>query len=258
MIILYAWLIIIVFMTLVWIFAEYLNNPSVVDVFWSLGLMLCGGWYLSHGPFSERIVLISCALLLWGLRLALFLWWTRIRKSEVDKRYTKLSESWKVAKSLGFFLNFQLQGQFIFIIALPFYFAASASNQVLNLSDVFIFALIIVSVGMESLADWQLHQVKQSGEKGLCDQGLWSLSRHPNYFFEWLCWLGFGLFALNHTYGFLGLISPLCLYLIMTKITGPMTEAGSLQSRGKAYENYQARTPMFFPKPVNIRWLINH
>lgn len=254
MLILSLWIILIIYMSVVWFIAEYLKNPSIVDVAWSGGLMLSGLWYLLYQPMTVRLMATAAALIIWGGRLGFFLWWTRVRLGEVDKRYTSLSEQWKMAKSLGFFLNFQLQGQFIFLIALPFYFISHSNLAMLSVFDIIILLMILLAVALESLADWQLEQFKQKASKGVCDEGLWAWSRHPNYFFEWLVWLGFAILALKHPWGFLGLLSPMSLYLIMVKITGPMTEAGSLKSRGDAYKNYQNKTPMFVIKPLNLLW----
>ncbi|MCK1859832.1 DUF1295 domain-containing protein, partial [Legionella pneumophila] len=50
----------------------------------------------------------------------------------------------------------------------------------------------------------------------VCNQKLWRYCRHPNYFYEWLVWCSFTLFALSAPYGWIAIISPLTLYLIMT------------------------------------------
>ena len=43
----------------------------------------------------------------------------------------------------------------------------------------------------ETIADAQLARFKRDDHKGrVCDVGLWSWSRHPNYFFEWCVWIG--------------------------------------------------------------------
>ncbi|HHS8487784.1 TPA: DUF1295 domain-containing protein, partial [Legionella anisa] len=81
----------------------------------------------------------------------------------------------------------------------------------------------------------------------VCNVGLWHYSRHPNYFFDLLSWIGFALFAIQSNMGYLGLLSPLMLYVIFTRMTGPMTERSSIQSRGQKYIEYQKQTSMLFP-----------
>lgn len=247
MLIFIVYCVLFVHMCLVWCVYRFLKNPSVVDVGWASGLTLSGLIYLLVNPPTYRTVITGLLLLIWGARLGLYLWFTRIRAGHVDKRYLNLSANWVIAKPLGFFLNFQLQGLLILIIAMPWYFNGMAALHPLTVLDYAGMMLAIIGLVGETLADHQLQQFKKNPSGAVCDVGLWRYSRHPNYFFEWLIWSAFALFGLAQPYGIIGLISPITLYLIMTKITGPMTEAGSVKSRGEAYINYQKTTPMFFP-----------
>ncbi|QRN04030.1 DUF1295 domain-containing protein [Legionella sp. MW5194] len=242
-------------MTFMWLWYRSTNNPSVVDVGWALGLTISGLVFLNAEPLSTRNMILSVLLFLWGLRLGLFLWLTRIRKGIVDKRYLTLSQDWKIAKPLGFFLNFQLQGFFILLLSLPWFLVALSPQTKPGWLDYAAVLLALVSLGAETLADYQLQVFKKGHPGKVCNQGLWSYSRHPNYFFEWLIWLSFSLFSFSHAFGWLGLISPLTLYVLMTRITGPMTEEGSRQARGQAYLDYQKNTPFFFPSWLNPYWL---
>lgn len=234
-------------MSFVWIMYRLLKNPSIVDVSWSIGLMIAGLIYLFSHTMTLRTALASSLLIIWGLRLAGYLWWNRIRKGHVDKRYIELSDQWKINKSLGFFLNFQLQGLFIFIISINFYFTSYTNQSMLSVLDIIACIIVILSILGETIADRQLQRFKTTSSGQVCNVGLWRYSRHPNYFFDWLTWCGFTLFSLSHEYGYISIISPLFLYIIFTQITGPITEKGSIQSRGQAYLTYQKETSMFFP-----------
>lgn len=234
-------------MSLMWGLYRILKNPSVVDVAWSLGLMVSGLIYLSFRSFSFRTFIISSFLILWALRLAFYLWYTRIRIGHIDKRYTELSSTWKINPSFGFFINFQLQGLLILIISSVFLLISE--SELTHLTWIDSIAICIISLGImgETLADLQLQRFKNQYKGEVCNAGLWRYSRHPNYFFDWLVWMGFALFAIQSNLGYLGLLSPLMLYIIFTRITGLMTERGSIQSRGQKYIDYQKQTPMFFP-----------
>ena len=238
-------------MCCVWFWYRYTQNPSVVDVGWASGLTLSGLIYLFSQNFSVRACILSLVLIFWGLRLGLFLWLTRVRQGKIDKRYLVLSDGWKIAKPLGFFLNFQLQGILICIISLPWYFT-SLVNNLLNFSDVLALCCAILAICLEMTADLQLQNFKRQYPGMVCNRGLWYYSRHPNYFFEWLVWCAFTVFALRSAWGWLAIISPVTLYWMMTRVTGPMTEQGSLKSRGQMYLDYQTVTPMFFPKFVKF------
>ena len=234
-------------MCFVWIFYRLTKNPSVVDASWSIGLMASGLIYLWSLPMSPRCAVISALIIIWALRLARYLWYTRIRHGHVDKRYTELSTHWKISQSLGFFLNFQLQGLLIFVISFVFYLISTSKNSSLSLIDGMAIVVVLLGVIGESLADLQLNRFKERQKGGVCNIGLWNHSRHPNYFFDWLTWLGFTLFAIQSNRGYLGIVSLLLLYVIFTRLTGPLTERGSVESRGQKYIDYQKRTSMFFP-----------
>ena len=75
------------------------------------------------------------------------------------------------------------------------------------------------------MSDWQLRRFKSDpGNRGrICEEGFWSLSRHPNYFFEWLCWLAYPLIAIDLTganpLGWIALLAPACMYWVL--VTSP-------------------------------------
>jgi steroid 5-alpha reductase family enzyme len=78
--------------------------------------------------------------------------------------------------------------------------------------------------------------------------GLWRYSRHPNYFFEWLIWVAFALFALPAPHGWIGILSPALILFFLLRITGiPATEAQALRTRADEYRNYQRTTSAFLP-----------
>lgn len=234
-------------MTVVWLAYRLLNNPSVVDSAWSIGLMNAGLIYLGSTSWTLRSIVIAVLLVLWALRLAGYLWYTRILQGHIDQRYTELSSQWKINPSLGFFLNFQLQGGLIFLISLVFHWITQDAPTQLTWIDCVAIGIVAVGIAGESIADYQLHRFKQNRTHGVCAVGLWQYSRHPNYFFDWVTWLGFTVFAVQSSQGYFGVFSLGVLYLIFTQITGPLTERRSVASRGQQYLDYQQQTSMFFP-----------
>ena len=122
-------------------------------------------------------------------------------------------------------------------------------------------AAIVVAIGLagSAVADWQLmrfkHTVTRSNQ--VCDVGLWSWSRHPNYFFEWLIWLGFALFAIDPggswAWGYVALAGPACMYWLLRYVSGvPPLENHMLAKYGGLYANYQRTTSTFFPLPPQL------
>ena len=89
----------------------------------------------------------------------------------------------------------------------------------------------LVSMIGEAIADLQLHNFKKNPANAgkTCRAGLWKYSRHPNYFFEWLIWVGYAVFALGSPWGWIGLISPALILYFLLGVTGiPATEAQAL------------------------------
>jgi steroid 5-alpha reductase family enzyme len=106
---------------------------------------------------------------------------------------------------------------------------------------------------IEGVADAQLAAFKKDvSQKGkVCERGLWAWSRHPNYFGEWLVWVGYVLMSYNATYrGIPGLACALIMYHLLTRVTGvALTERQLVASKGDAYVDYQRRVSAFWPRP---------
>jgi steroid 5-alpha reductase family enzyme len=111
--------------------------------------------------------------------------------------------------------------------------------------------VFVVALVGEWVADRQLAAFKADpNNRGrVCRAGLWRYSRHPNYFFEWLVWVAYFVFALPSPWGWLSALSPLLMLFFLFRITGiPATEEQSLRSRGAEYREYQRTTSVFFPR----------
>ena len=130
-----------------------------------------------------------------------------------------------------------------------------ASNPTASFSPWELVGLAVWALGyvIESVADSQkmlfLQRMSAAGEKDrVCDVGLWRYSRHPNYFFEWLIWVAFFVFALGSPWGWLALIGPASILYLLLRVTGiPLTEEQSIRSKGDAYRRYQQTTSAFIP-----------
>ncbi len=231
-----------------WVIFLFLKNPAIIDVFWPISITAAATIYLSYGLTWIQVIFILL-LLGWAVRLSLYLLLTRIIPGHRDKRYTELSKDWQFLKALRFLMNYQLQGLLAIIIATPFIFI----SQLTVFTWLTLFSIILFCIGLigECIADYQLLQFKKDHSDQTCSIGLWQYSRHPNYFFEWLIWVSFFLAGLNTVISVIGIISPILLLFLMLKITIPLTEKMSLQSKPQAYTEYQKKVPIFFP--VNPR-----
>jgi steroid 5-alpha reductase family enzyme len=138
---------------------------------------------------------------------------------------------------------------FIAFLALPFYLMALNPEPRLLPIEYAGAAVWLIGIIGESVADRQLKRFKDDpANKGrTCQAGLWSLSRHPNYFFEWIIWVGYGIAALGSPFGWLGLCSPVVMLYVLVFVTGiPLTEEQALRSRSD-YREYQRTTSPFIP-----------
>lgn len=242
---LHGYLIVFILMSLFWLIYLKTKLPNVVDLGWVIGIFVVSLYYSIMQPLTNEMLVIGILLCAWAIRLGGFLWWTRLRKGERDKRYDAISAHWKMPKALGFFVNYQFQGVLVILIALPFYFISNVAAVPLWQFTMSII-LIAISIVGEAIADYQLFYFKTAKLGLVCDKGLWRYSRHPNYFFEWLTWLGFSLLVVIDGFSLLALISPLLLYVIMNFITGPITEREQAKHKGEAFISYQRKTNAFF------------
>ncbi len=258
--------------------ARRLGNFGIVDIVWSAGftplilvyLVITAWRHTTSGaigslegtpdlvPALRPRLPLTLMVVAWSLRLGLHLA-VRVRAHHPteDVRYAQLRKEWGAQtdrKMRGFFL---LQGALQVVLSAPWLITLQHPPDPGSggwAAGCFWIGLGLWATGIlgESLADHQLARFRADpARRGqVCQEGLWRYSRHPNYFCEWLVWVGYGVFALASPWGWLGLIAPALMYHFLVNVTGiPMTEALSVKSKGEAYLAYQRTTNAFFPGP---------
>jgi steroid 5-alpha reductase family enzyme len=176
----------------------------------------------------------------------------RIIGHEEEGRYQELRRQWRTHLGFKFFLFFQLQALTCIVLSIPFLAAAVNREPRLAPFEFAAAALWLIAICGEAIADAQLAAFKADPTmRGkTCQRGLWRYSRHPNYFFEWMIWVSFALFATASPHGYIGWISPALILYFLLRVTGiPATEAQALRSRGEEYREYQRTTSAFVPLP---------
>lgn len=254
---------VVIEMTATWLVARKLRNNGIVDIVWSAGFaplallyfFLCSAGQREFDTYP-RWIAITTMVVVWGLRLGSHLL-VRVcaHHPHEDVRYAKLREEWGAKVDARMFGFFQLQGLLQVLLSLPVMVVRLDENRYadgvgLGLTGLLGVALWATGLLGESLADRQLARFRADpANKGkVCQAGLWNYSRHPNYFFEWLVWVGYAVFALGSPWGWLGLIAPALMLHFLLNVTGiPMTEELSLKSKGDAYRAYQRTTSAFVP-----------
>ncbi|HUK54540.1 MAG TPA: DUF1295 domain-containing protein [Candidatus Binatia bacterium] len=246
-----AWVAAAGVMALLWLLHFPLRNAAIVDFGWAFVLPSIAILYaLMGGGYGPRRWLLAGMASVWGYRLAFYLLLTRILGHKEEGRYTELRRSWETRVAAKFLLFFQGQALLDVLLSLPFLIAALDARPALGWNEYAGAGLWAMAFLGEATADAQLQGFKSnSANKGkTCRVGLWNYSRHPNYFFEWLIWVAYALYAWASPWGWLALLCPALMLFFLFRITGiPATEAQALRTRGEEYRGYQQTTSAFLP-----------
>ncbi len=198
-----------------------------------------------------RDVVIALLVIIWAVRLGSFLF-LRVRKDGGDGRFDIMK-----TKFWWFLMTWNIQGMWVFL-SLAAGLAAMTSNQKLEADIYLLIGLVIWIIGfaIEVIADNQKSKFRSNSENKdkFISTGIWSWSRHPNYFGEILLWIGITVIALPVLQGwqFITLISPIFIIFLLTQVSGVRL----LELRGKKkwgdneeYQRYIQNTSVLIPLP---------
>ncbi len=197
-----------------------------------------------------RSTLLFVLVLAWAIRLGTFLF-TRIKKAGKDDRFDEIKPSF-----IRFLNVWTIQALWVTFTAAAAWVAITSSVK----KDIDAFAIIgliiwIIGFAIEVTADTQKSRFNAMPEnKGkFIRTGLWSRSRHPNYFGEITLWVGIAVIALPVLQGWqwIALISPVFVTLLLTRVSGiPLLEKkADTKWGGQAdYEEYKKNTPVLIPR----------
>ena len=189
---------------------------------------------------------------LWAIRLSSFLF-LRVKRTGKDIRFDQIKTNF-----FRFMIAWILQGLWVFICLLPVIIMVSSSESTNILFVLPGVLLWVIGWAVEVVSDTQKTRFNSNSKnKGnFISTGLWSISRHPNYFGELILWIGITIIALPTFSGlqYLGCITPLFVYLLLNKISGVnlLEEiANNRWGNNSNYQEYKIKTPVFFPKFFN-------
>jgi steroid 5-alpha reductase family enzyme len=245
-----AALILLALFLLTWWLSVRLDNYSFVDVTWSLAFAPVASWYAFSGTgWWLRKVSVALLVSAWSLRLGIYLWHrVASHHPKEDVRYAVLREKWQSQPQRAFLFFFLAQAVLVWLLMVPVHLICQQHTDSFHILEVIGLCLWFVALLGEGIADAQLEGFKKSGSGGVCQQGLWRYSRHPNYFFQSLLWWGLFLMALPASWGWVAIIAPLSMLHFLLNVTGiPLTEKLSVERRGEAYREYQRTTSAFIP-----------
>ena len=248
-------------MSIAWTIAIRSGKSGWVDAIWSFAVGAAGiamalvplpGWQHS----ASRPVIVALLAAIWALRLGLHIV-VRTLKGGDDPRYAQLRSEWGEDFPRRLFWFLQIQAGAAWLLSLSIFAAARNPVPQLQIGDWIGIAILAIAILGEGLADRQLARFRDNPANSgkVCDAGLWGLSRHPNYFFEWFGWLAYVAIALDFTgayaWGWVAVSGPLFMYWLLVHVSGiPPLEAHMLKSRGEAFRAYQARVNAFWPGPA--------
>ena len=205
--------------------------------------------YVTGSNNVSDLIIVACVAV-WAIRLGSFLF-MRIHKAGEDRRFRTIKPNFT-----RFLMTWTLQGMWVSMCLLCVLTALSSYSGVV-MNNIFFIGLLVFILGLsiEIIADYQKTVFRRNIENKdkFITTGLWSLSRHPNYFGEILLWTGIAIMSISSLQGlqYLTLISPIFVYVLLVYISGVrILEAQAEKKWGHldSFKEYIKNTPRLFFK----------
>ena len=237
------------YMTVIFALALLKKDNSIVDVAWGIGFILVAllTFFLEPG-FTWRHILVTGLVCVWGIRLALHIYFRNKGRGE-DFRYAKWRKEWGKLFVLRSYLQvYLLQGILLLIVSYPVMLVNRSKAGRFTFWDVVGVGVWSIGFFFEAAGDYQLSEFKKNpSNKGkIMRKGLWSLSRHPNYFGEATLWWGVFLIALAVRNGWTAIVSPILITFLLLKVSG-VTMLEKKYAGNQEFLDYARRTSPFIP-----------
>jgi steroid 5-alpha reductase family enzyme len=226
------------------IIGTIIKNNSIVDIFWGLGFVL-SAWIIFFivGEYTLTKVIVNILVSLWGLRLFYHIAKRNIGEKE-DFRYRNWRKAWgKYVVPRAFLQVYMLQATFMFIISLGVTYI-NINNYDFSMISFLGVGLFFVGYYFQVIGDYELKEFVKN-KRGLLQTGLWSITRHPNYFGESVMWFGIALYALLNGAPWFVVVSPLTITIILRFISIPLLE--EKMSKREGWDTYSKRVNIMFP-----------
>ncbi|KAM3294570.1 hypothetical protein ACQJBY_037457 [Aegilops geniculata] len=203
------------------------------------------------GTWHFRQIVLTVLVIIWGLRLAVFLL-MRILQWGEDKRFDEMRAN---LGKLAVFWTFQ--AVWVWTVSLPVTIVnASSRNPSIEARDIIGWIMWAIGLAVEAIADQQKLKFKNSpSNRGKwCNVGLWSYTRHPNYFGEMFLWWGVFVASTPVLSGaeWLVILGPIFLTLLLLFVSGiPLLESSADKRFGRSeeYRTYKKTTSPLIPLP---------
>ena len=211
--------------------------------------------YIQIHAIDIYSLVLSLLISIWTLRLGIFLFY-RVLKVGEDIRFKDVKNN-----ALKFFVWFSISSLWVSLTTMAAMNVITSKNYNKDLTLLCIGTIIwIIGFLFEIISDYQKIKFKNNAlnKNKFIDSGLWSISRHPNYFGEIILWIGIYIITLPSTSGleYLGIISPLFVIVLLNKVSGiNLLESSADKKWGssKEYQKYKKITPKLIPKLWKIK-----
>lgn len=226
-----------------------LKRNDIVDIAWGLGYIYFSFWVAVNSEQGTLQYIVFGMVFIWGARLAVYLF-IRNRGKKEDFRYKKWRDDWGSSFYIrSFFQVYFLQTLLLLIIALPIVIASINARSELEWTLIPGLTLWLIGLYWQTAGDAQLMRFKNdlSNKGKIIEIGLWSKSRHPNYFGELCMWWGIWICLSIYPMGWLAIVSPLLISYLIVNVSGiPMLEAK--YDNNSDFQNYKKRVPALVPR----------
>lgn len=232
------------------IFSVILRNSSVYDAYWSATPMVMIIWlFIVEKAFNGMQIVFLIVFLVWSVRLTVN--WVQVFTdfSYEDWRYRKFRDEtprlfWPIVNFFG--IHF-MPTLVVFAGMLPLFSISQTPIGVMAMPGIIV---MLFGILLEFFADIQMHEFLSSGRTGeVCNVGLWSYSRHPNYLGEISFWCGVFIamipYDIGHWYYGIGWLSVCILFNV---VSIPLMEKRQLSRRPK-YNDYKLKTSRLILRP---------
>ncbi|MFF1416986.1 DUF1295 domain-containing protein [Streptomyces sp. NPDC058280] len=225
----------------------------IVDIAWGLGFtavaLVSYGASAGQGDDVRRL-LVTVLTAVWGLRLAGHIA-ARGRGHGEDPRYEAMLAKAPGHRNLyALRMVYLLQGLLVLLVSLP----VQAAQYIPGRTGPVAYAgcaLWLTGLFFEAVGDQQLARFRADpANKGrLMDRGLWSWTRHPNYFGDFCIWWGLFLIVCDApAVAAATVVSPLVMSYLLINGSGKRLLERHMADR-PGFAEYTARTSGFFPRP---------
>lgn len=242
-------------MIFAWLISLARRDAGVADIAW--GLVFAGIAWASYlaGEGSGAMLLATCLVTIWGLRLAVHVGRRNLGHNE-DRRYRKMRDkrpgTFWIWSLFGVFL---LQGAIALVVSLPIQSLGAQDPDSIGLISWIGAAVFAIGFYFEAVGDAQLAAFARERDSGdqVMDRGLWRYSRHPNYFGDATEWWGIWLIAVGSGAAWWTVAGPIVMTFFLLRVSGVTLLEKDMGSRRPGYAEYVERTSAFIPLPPKNR-----